>query len=84
MQLHLGVERLVEEARKYSNRLEVARFCGAKCEAAALFDKEQVVLSEIEAEAIDRERPVAEAAHERMLQLTVPNRLRLRPNRVRE
>jgi len=25
MQLHLGVERLVEEARKYSTRLEVAR-----------------------------------------------------------
>jgi hypothetical protein len=84
MQLHLGVERLVEEAGKYSNRLEVGRFGGGKCEDAAVFGEEHVVLSEIEAEAIDRERPVAEAAHERMLQLTVPNRLRLGPNRVRE
>jgi hypothetical protein len=41
MQLHLGVERLVEEARKYSNRLEVVRFGCAKCEDAAVFDKEQ-------------------------------------------
>src|SRR5260370_38932918 len=77
MQLHLGVERLVEEARKYSNRLEVARFGRAKCEDAAVFDKEQVILSEIEAEAIDRDRPVAEASHERSIQLTVPNTLRL-------
>lgn len=84
MQLHLGVERLVEEARKYSNRLEVVRFGCAKCEDAAVFDKEHVVLSEVEAEAIDRERPVAEAAHERMLQFTVPNRLRLGANHMRE
>jgi hypothetical protein len=84
MQLHLGVERLVEEARKYSNRLEVARFGCGKCEDAAVFDEEQVVLNEIEAEAINRERPVAEAAHEGMLQFEVPNRARLGANRLRE
>jgi hypothetical protein len=32
------------------------RFGCAKCEDAAVFDKEHVVLSEIEAEAIDREK----------------------------
>src|ERR1700686_2009181 len=35
MQLHLGAERLVEEARKYSDGLEVGRFgCGKRASRA--------------------------------------------------
>src|SRR5271155_5635055 len=58
MQLHLGVERLVEEAGKYSNRPKVVRFGCGKCEDAAVFGEEHVVLRQIEAEAIDWERSV--------------------------
>jgi hypothetical protein len=62
MQLHLGVERLLEESGEYSNCLKVVRFGGGKCEDAAVFGEEHIVLREIEAEASDWERPVAEAA----------------------
>jgi hypothetical protein len=37
MQLHLGVERLVEKASEYSNRLKVTRFGCGKCEDPAVF-----------------------------------------------
>ena len=64
MQLHLGVERLVEKARKHSNRLKVLSFGGGKCEDAAVFDKEHAN-PERDRSGNDRSEaiPVVEAAH---------------------
>ena len=75
MEVHLGDEDRLGELGEAPHGGQVGGARGAEREQPRVLDQEQVVLAYVAREALDGQRAVAHAAHERVLVLGLPDRV---------